>query len=294
MKVTQTGSSAMASGAGSESRNPAGQSAAYAYGKLAGRGNGRQSRDQSASEQGSNSGNTAPGDAGGQGGLSAHVVDAANLYGIPGDEITPSVEFAVSRLMGTIETLKGELERVHRHQQDLMRAASHDALTGLLGRKAFLQILENELSSPHLQYAVRSLMFCEISRMEALTQRHGHVCRDAVLTLFSNVIAGFVQPPHQLGYLGCNHFAALLINVDEQGGWKRAEAITSSLRDAAFDWRGHTVTCQPAFGVYQLRPGDTVNQALAATDGVLRSCREMDGARLMASTPLPQGRVVRR
>jgi GGDEF domain-containing protein len=260
MKVTEARMASSSSGAGSEGRDPAAKQAVYAT--------------QAYVRNGGNDFNGAAGGGGGNtGGRDANgrtPVDPANLLGIPSEQITPAVEQALSRLMSRVDTLVTQLETVQKHQQELARRSSQDPFTGLLSRPSFMQILENEITVALSAPSPRCLLLCEISGLENLSKIYGQSCKDAMIAQLAEFLTVYIQPPHQLGYLGCNDFAALLYNVNAAEGWRRSQAIGEQLRRASYFWDGQLVDYRLVFGVYQIGPGETLTSVMAGVDHELR------------------------
>lgn len=234
MKVSEPRMTLSSYGAGSEGRNPAARQAiqaAQAYGRATPDGGGSSSSGQDYSgDKGSASGEEA------SGGSGRAPMDAANLLGIPSDQITPAVERALSRLMSRVDTLVTQLETVQKHQQELARKSVQDPFTGLLSRPSFMQILENEIAVSPPPALPRCLLLCEIADLDVLSKTYGQSCKDAMIAQLAEFLRLYIQPPHQLGYLGCNDFAALLYNVDAAEGWRRTQAISDRLYRASYFW----------------------------------------------------------
>ncbi|MEQ5777071.1 MULTISPECIES: GGDEF domain-containing protein [unclassified Thalassospira] len=278
MKVTEARMASSSFGAGSEGRNPAAQQAVHAtqaYGRATPGGreesyslsdslDGRDGNKGGSGSDGSSSG-------GGQGNNAGRTpMDPANLLGIPSEQITPAVERALSRLMTRVDTLVTQLETVQKHQQELARRSSQDPFTGLLSRPSFMQILENEISVSPPPVSPRCLLLCEIADLENLSKTYGQSCKDAMIAQLAEFLTVYIQPPHQLGYLGCNDFAALLYNVDAAEGWRRSQAIGEQLQRASYFWDGQLVDYRLVFGVYQIGPGESVTTVMGGVDRELR------------------------
>lgn len=275
MKVTGPGMARPSTGAGAESRNPA-RTKDYRPSEFAPRGRGR---DANAHASGARGYNAAAGNGDGR-------EDGGMVFGIPSDELTPAVQQAIARLMERADQLSHRLKQMQQKLEKQVRKARLDPFTGVMARPALIQALENEAQLDPPPLAPRTLIICEVSEIDLLTQRYGHACKDSLIALLADLISGFVHPPHLLGYLGCNDFAILLHNVGQQEGWRRTQAIEQSLREAAFEWEGQLVDCKLTFGVHEIGPLDTVHSMLGAVDGVLRACREMRHAH---GSTLPAG-----
>ncbi|MBL4843338.1 MAG: diguanylate cyclase [Rhodospirillales bacterium] len=212
--------------------------------------------------------------------VTANIHDIADVLGIPDEQVTPAVERAISRLMLRVNGLSDHLSELQRHQVELARAEGRDPFTGALSRTSFMQIVENEMVLVGSDRTTRALLLCEIANLDDVLQRHGHGCKEGVFTFLYRTITEFIMPPHQVGYLGCNDFIALLYNMDEQDAWQRADAITRRLRKHPYFWNGKYITIVPVFGIYHVKSGETAEEALVSVDYALRAEKEMKSAQL--------------
>ena len=215
-----------------------------------------------------------------------HTPDIANVLGIPDDQVTPAVEQAIGRLMVRINGLTDNLNELKQRQAHLARNEGRDPFTGAISRPAFMQILENEMSLVGADRTSRMVLMCELANIDDILQRHGQDCKDGLFNYVRRIMADFIMSPHHLGYLGCNDFAALMYNVDEEDVWRRVDAITRWLDQHPYTHKGQPIAVVPVFGLHHAQNGDTATSALNATDSALRAHKEMYLARL---SRIPQG-----
>ena len=210
----------------------------------------------------------------------ANIHDIADVLGIPDAQVTPAVEQAIARLMLRVNGLTENLAELRRHQIELARSEGRDPFTGALSRTSFMQIVENEMALVGSDRTTRTLLLCELSNLDEVLQRYGHGCKEGIFTFLYRTITEFIMPPHQVGYLGCNDFIALLYNMDEQDAWQRADAISRRLKKHPYFWNGKYITIIPVFGIYIAKSGDTAEDALVSVDYALRAEKEMKSAQL--------------
>ncbi len=215
-----------------------------------------------------------------------HTPDIANVLGIPDNQVTPAVEQAIGRLMIRINGLTENLNDLRKLQAHMARNEGRDPFTGATSRPAFLQILENEMPLVGRDRTRRILLMCELANIDEILQRCEQGCKEGLFTYVRRIMADFIMPPHHLGYLGCNDFAALMYNVDEEDIWQRVDAITNWLELHPHIHQGRPIPVVPIFGLYRLKNGDTATSALNAADASLRARKEMYLAQLGR---IPQG-----
>lgn len=277
MKVTRPGSTTPSMGGG-DGRYPSSPYGIFAYGKDAGR---RRAPNQH--HQVDIDTNDVPDTADE---TPYHTPDMANVLGIPDNQVTPAVEQAIGRLMVRINGLNETLSDLKQRQAYLARNEGLDPFTGAISRPAFLQILENEMSLVGSDRTRRILLICELANIDEILQRHGQDCKEGLFNHVRRIMADFIMSPHHLGYLGCNDFAALMYNIDEEDVWQRVDAITRWLDQHPFIHNGQMISVVPIFGRYHAQNGDTSNSALNAADAALRAHKEMYLAQLAR---IPQG-----
>lgn len=212
--------------------------------------------------------------------LPFHTTDIADVLGIPHEQVTSAVEQAIGRLMVRINGLSENLDEMKKHQAHLARMEGRDPFTGALSRPTFLQILENEMAVIGSDRTTRTLLLCEVYNLEDILQRYGQDCKGPVFNFVRRVISDFIMPPHQLGYLGCNDFAAMLYNVDYEDARQRVEAITRRIQAHPLVHNDSYITVKSVFGIYLPKRGDTAQTAMNAVDSDLRAKKEMILAQL--------------
>jgi len=95
-------------------------------------------------------------------------------------------------------------------QQRLQHEASHDALTGLPNRRAFLQRLVEALARVRRQGAGLALMFLDLDGFKQYNDTYGHDFGDAVLRHFARTIQSSVRETDAVARLAGDEFTVIL------------------------------------------------------------------------------------
>jgi diguanylate cyclase (GGDEF)-like protein/PAS domain S-box-containing protein len=132
------------------------------------------------------------------------------------DGLAAQLGFAVEQL-----TLYAQLDRLSRL----------DPLTGVLNRRAFLDMLASRLG--HLRRYGRSgsLLFLDLDNFKALNDRHGHAAGDTALIGLARLLGETGRRGDMAGRLGGDEFALWLEETDAMGAVAKAEMLIAAAKD---------------------------------------------------------------
>ena len=163
-------------------------------------------------------------------------------------------------------------ESVERIQQ----LASHDDLTGVLNRRAFMQALADERARALRHGGLFAVVMLDIDNFKSINDRFGHQAGDAALKAFCHVVANAgIRSTDRLGRLGGEEFMVLLIAL---AGVDAARIAAERVRDAiaTHDWNrvvpGLSLTA--SLGVAMFEHGDTAETLVARADRALYSAKD--------------------
>lgn len=122
-------------------------------------------------------------------------------------------------------TERHELERRLRHQ------AEHDALTDLLSRRRFMELLEQEIVHVRETGSPASLLMLDLDNFKYVNDVLGHTTGDALLGLVATAIKGALRETDKLARIGGDEFAILLPATLVDGALLVAEKIVSAIAE---------------------------------------------------------------
>jgi diguanylate cyclase (GGDEF)-like protein len=106
--------------------------------------------------------------------------------------------------------------------------ASHDALTGLLNRKAFV----DGLSAPCVGVRGRfALLLIDLDSFKGINDNLGHLAGDKVLRTVADRLQGSIRPGDIAARIGGDEFAVLLSGAGEAEALAIADRLTGSLAE---------------------------------------------------------------
>ena len=217
------------------------------------------------------------------------IKEAASLASLAGSVATLAGETA--RVIETNRSLQEQVDRSTRRISSLRqtlasvrRAATTDALTGLLNRRAFEARTRRTLSQTGDEAC--TLLMADIDHFKRFNDLHGHNTGDLVLRLVARLLEQSVKGRDAVGRYGGEEFAILLAGADATGGEavgrQICEAIsTKSLVDKLSQRSIGRVTL--SIGVARHRPGERLSALVERADSALYMAKRTGRNRVFVS-----------
>jgi len=193
-----------------------------------------------------------------------------------------------NQLLVSMTALMQTKEEVERKNEELLRLATRDPLTGCLNRRALFE----KLDALFIEARDRGLPLCcimtDIDHFKSFNDRHGHAVGDQVLQSTSQRLAGALRDMDVLARYGGEEFCIVLPGVTLE----QAQAVAERLRSDVEALAGSSIRSTrdlkvtSSFGLSIFEPGitdpseliDRADQALYAAKKGGRNCvRVYDG-----------------
>jgi len=195
-----------------------------------------------------------------------NVRDEVVLYGVPGSELTPKAQEALTALMGENRRLRQELDAARRRVGELEELADHDALTPVFNRRALLRELVRLVSYANRYKSPLSLIFLDVDQLKAINDEFGHKVGDrALMTVAEALIAG-TRSSDIVGRLGGDEFGILLPHADTGVARETAARLAAHIARTGFEVEGRRFPLSISYGVHTLQEGESAEDVLAAAD----------------------------
>ncbi|RRS04317.1 bifunctional diguanylate cyclase/phosphodiesterase [Aquabacterium soli] len=187
-------------------------------------------------------------------------------------------------------------QQVLRREDQLRHAARHDALTGLLNRAAFEEVLSAHLSRPKAERAPATLLYLDLDGFKHLNDTHGHHMGDLVLREVTHRFAKALPDAQgSMGRLGGDEFALILPGVSEPLAVAAAvDALTESLV-APFEAEQMSAQLGVSIGAVVLDAEvHTAEEALRRADVAMDEAKRLGHGKLVLFDDLLGSRARRR
>jgi diguanylate cyclase (GGDEF)-like protein len=171
----------------------------------------------------------------------------------------------------TVQLRKENESRVH-VETLLAEAAMTDGLTGLLNRRAMLEMLEQAASRLKPGEAGLSLIVADIDHFKRINDDHGHDAGDRVLIAVASRLRELAGDPQYVARWGGEEFLVLLPGVRMAAACQRAEAMRRDVAQTHVDGGKLQVTL--SLGVAELGPGEALDECLRRSDQALYRAKD--------------------
>lgn len=169
-----------------------------------------------------------------------------------------------------------DISELKARQEELVRLATTDSLTGVSNRRRFLELLSAELARVKRHGGSASLLMTDLDHFKQVNDEHGHAAGDLVLKHYVEIIRQTLRKTDSVGRLGGEEFAILLPGDGVEGARELAERLRSELEASPARSDSVSIAITVSIGIAALMPTDDkadaplqrADQALyAAKDG---------------------------
>lgn len=211
-------------------------------------------------------------------GASAAPRDAASIMGVPEAELTPNVQRALLSLMGEVDQLRKETERLRGRVRELESLADHDVLVPVLNRRAFLREVSKALALAERHDAPSALVYLDLNGFKEINDSYGHAAGDAALHHVANLLTAHIRETDAVGRLGGDEFGLVLTLTGHDGAQAKARELVDILQATPFIHEGKTLSVGAAWGCHPLMPGHKAEEAMAQADAAMYARKQAQKA----------------
>ncbi|HEY0720035.1 MAG TPA: EAL domain-containing protein [Gammaproteobacteria bacterium] len=150
-------------------------------------------------------------------------------------EIDVTVESSGDREIVQIgRALNTTIGALRERDETLRRMANHDSLTGLVNRKHFIELLEEELARIGEQKVSSALFFFDLDRFKHINDTYGHAAGDRLLVQIADILRKRLRDGDVIARFGGDEFVALVRNVNRKSAQDIGAALVGNMQDFTF------------------------------------------------------------
>ena len=177
----------------------------------------------------------------------------------------------------------------------LSAEARHDALTGALSRRYFLDLLRHEIDRAHLGNQPLCMAIADLDHFKQINDRFGHAAGDRALEHFVDTCRAELRGADAIGRLGGEEFGLLLPATDLAGGREVVERLRLRLKAVPSAKLPASVTLSVSIGITELSVDDLPERIMSRADTALYAAKTGGRDRTEALPPddtAPSARTV--
>lgn len=153
---------------------------------------------------------------------------------------------SVNTMLVAIQKTKAELEHA---QESLRFHAEHDALTGILNRRAIRDVLRKELARCRRDKSTLGIILADLDHFKKINDRYGHGAGDTVLVTAVQRIAATLRSYDSVGRYGGEEFLLIAPGCDLMLTQKLAERVRNAINGEPIDLGVESATVSVSLGV---------------------------------------------
>lgn len=151
-------------------------------------------------------------------------------------------------------------------EEELMRLATTDPLTGAYNRTKFNEIIGREIERARRYGQRLSMIIFDIDHFKKVNDTYGHMVGDEVLKTVADIIKSNIRKIEYLVRWGGEEFMIIASGTDLKSAIALAERLKKVIEDYKFDKAGRlTISC----GVTEFREDDTEDSFIKRVDDAL-------------------------
>lgn len=165
----------------------------------------------------------------------------------------------------------------------LQVAATRDDLTGLLNRKAFLDLAATQLATRSGTNSSGALILADLDHFKVVNDTYGHAAGDNVLRSFAEACIATVRSTDLIGRYGGEEFVLLLPGATA----REAESITEEISRRLTVPTDQTIIATSSYGICTYDAGKTnLNDLILAADEALYRAKAQGRDRAVRTDPI--------
>lgn len=160
-------------------------------------------------------------------------------------------------------------------EEELLRLAATDPLTGAFNRREFTALAEQESLRSHRYGRPLSVLMLDLDHFKKLNDTYGHAAGDLVLQRFTTICCNTLRNIDIFGRWGGEEFVALLPETDVDGAAVIAERLRKAVSENVLAYESHRIVFTVSIGVAQYKDAETsIDAPLGRADSAVYDAKK--------------------
>ena len=183
------------------------------------------------------------------------------------------------------QQIRAMLAALEEARLEAENVARFDALTGVLSRRALLDVLDTEVERAKRYGSALACLMLDLDHFKKINDTYGHQFGDKVLHQIAQVISGHCRTNDFFGRYGGEEFLMVLPETRMDGATTFAERLRSAVAETSLDRNEERITV--SIGVAEWHNGDgSASNLIAQADQALLQAKAAGRDRIMISQPV--------
>lgn len=168
-----------------------------------------------------------------------------------------------------------DISEQEKAEGELLRLATTDPLTGVLNRREFTALAEQEALRSRRYGRPLSIMIMDIDHFKKLNDTYGHAAGDKALQRFSSICCNALRNIDVFGRWGGEEFVALLPETTVEQAEVIAERLRRLVSENVLTYEEHKISLTVSIGLAQYRDGESgIEEPLARADAAVYDAKK--------------------
>lgn len=141
-------------------------------------------------------------------------------------------------------------------EEELLKLASTDPLTGALNRREFTALAEREAKRSRRYSRPLSIMMFDLDHFKVLNDTYGHAAGDKALQRFTTICCNALRNIDIFGRWGGEEFVALLPETSAENAAVIAERLRKVVSETEIDFKGEKIRFTVSIGISQFKANE--------------------------------------
>lgn len=188
-------------------------------------------------------------------------------------------------IMGGVLVMRDVTEDREMHRK-LIWQADHDALTGLMNRRAFEEKLSQSLVSKRASEFPLSLLYIDLDHFKPVNDSAGHAAGDELLRRIAYIMQSRIRDSDTLARMGGDEFAIVLTACPTAMAERIAHNIREGIGQFQFHWDDKTFRLGASIGIVHVPPHwSSLDDCLVAADAACYRAKHAGRDQVMVHAP---------